>query len=158
MPLIFLIVTACKRHLSIGTRSGFAIGRLRIRLTKRWWVVIIRNMSNYRTKDTERFAEMFKALSNPNRLTIFLRLASCCALGDSCSTDTEPCECVGELGRDLGIAPSTVSHHIKELHRAGLIRIERRGQNVECSAEPESLHALATFLGQPEVIRSPSQS
>ena len=158
MPLTFLIVTPCKRQLSIGTRSGLAIRRLRLRLTKRWSVVIIRNMSNYRTNDTERFAEMFKALSNPNRLTIFLRLASCCALGANRSTDTEPCECVGELGRDLGIAPSTVSHHVKELHRAGLIRIERRGQNVECSAEPESLYALAGFFDQPEVTRSPSRS
>jgi ArsR family transcriptional regulator len=92
---------------------------------------------------------MFKALSNPNRLSIFLRLVSCCAPGTSCSVHAKGCECVGELGKDLGIAPSTVSHHIKELSRAGLIRMERRGQNVECWADPETLNALVTFLHQP---------
>lgn len=58
-------------------------------------------------------------------------------------------ECVGELGKDLGIAPSTVSHHIKELYRAGLIKMERRGQNVECSVNPEMLSALALFFNHP---------
>ncbi len=106
-------------------------------------------MSNYRNGQTQRFAEMFKALSNPNRLRIFLRLVSCCAPGTTCSTDAGMRECVGELGKDLGIVPSTVSHHIKELSRAGLIRMERRGQNVECWADPETLNALATFLNQP---------
>ena len=105
-------------------------------------------MSNYRTADTKRFAEMFRALSNPNRLSIFLRLVSCCAPGATCNTDAGVCECVGELGKDLGIAPSTVSHHIKELHRAGLIEMERRGQNVECWVGPDTLNALATFFNQ----------
>ncbi|MBW1692646.1 MAG: helix-turn-helix transcriptional regulator [Deltaproteobacteria bacterium] len=27
--------------------------------------------------------------------------------------------CVGELGQDFGIVPSTISHHIKELRRLG---------------------------------------
>lgn len=118
-------------------------------LTKRFPFITIRNMSNYRKGDTERFAEMFKALSNPNRLSIFLRLISCCAPGASCNTDAEMCECVGELGRDLSIASSTVSHHIKELKRAGLIKMERRGQSVECSVDPEALSALAVFFNQP---------
>ena len=109
-------------------------------------------MSNYRTNSTAKFAEMFKALSNPNRLSIFLRLVSCCAPGTSCSTDAGVCECVGELGKDMGIAPSTVSHHIKELHRAGLIEMERRGQNVECWVAPETLSALATFFNQTEPV------
>ena len=106
-------------------------------------------MSNYRTDYAERFAEIFKALSNSNRLSIFLRLVSCCAPETSCGVHAKGCECVGELGRDLRLAPSTVSHHIKELHRAGLIRMERRGQNVECWVDPETLNALATFLNQP---------
>lgn len=54
--------------------------------------------------------------------------------------------CVGDLGKDLQIAPSTVSHHIKELHRAGLITTERCGQSIRCRVEPEVLKELGDFF------------
>lgn len=93
---------------------------------------------------------MFRALSNPNRLRIFLRLASCCcAPGGVRMTDAEARACVGELGQDLEVGPSTVSHHIKELRQAGLIQMQRRGQNVECWVDPEILRALAEFFAEP---------
>ncbi|UCG80799.1 MAG: winged helix-turn-helix transcriptional regulator [Desulfobacterales bacterium] len=107
-------------------------------------------MSKYRDEDVEEFAEMFKALSNPNRLRIFLRLLSCCAPGTRAIVDSnidfERCACVGELGQDLGIVPSTISHHIKELRRAGLIRMERRGQKIECWVDPETIASLRGFF------------
>ena len=109
-------------------------------------------MSDYRDKNIEKFAEMFKALSNPNRLKIFLRLVSCCQPGTitsiNSSIESEGCACVGELGQDLGIVPSTISHHIKELRRAGLIRMERRGQKIECWIDPETIAALQGFFSQ----------
>jgi ArsR family transcriptional regulator len=104
-------------------------------------------MSNNRNNQIERLAGMFKALSNDNRLRIFLRLAAGCETAEACCSDGEVCACVGDLGRDLGIVPSTVSHHIKELHRAGLIRVERRGQSVECSVDAEALRVLEVFFG-----------
>ena len=58
----------------------------------------------------------------------------------------ESCACVGELGQDLGIGLSTISHHIKELRRAGLIRMERRGQKIECWIDPETLAAVRDFF------------
>ena len=107
-------------------------------------------MSNYLDKNIEEFAETFKALSNPNRLKIFLRLISCCMPGTSVNInskiDPQGCACVGELGKDLGIVPSTTSHHIKELRRAGLIRMERQGQKIECMIDPETLAALQDFF------------
>ena len=75
-----------------------------------------------------------------------MRLASCCVPTSSAKDIDQATSCVGDLGRDLGIAPPTVSHHIKELHRAGLIQIERRGQRVECSINPETLESLADFF------------
>ena len=75
-----------------------------------------------------------------------MRLARCA--GEEMTSDggNLVCECVGTLGKDLGIAPSTVSHHIKELRRAGLIIIRRRGQTLECSVNPDVLELLAAFF------------
>ena len=56
--------------------------------------------------------------------------------------------CVGDLGAKLGIAPSTVSHHLKELRRSGLIHMERSGQKVACWVEPDSLDALSAFFAE----------
>ncbi|MBW1956514.1 MAG: helix-turn-helix transcriptional regulator [Deltaproteobacteria bacterium] len=99
-------------------------------------------MSNNRDDDIEWFAEIFKALSNPNRLKIFLRLITCCPPGTIMNIDPDHCEkgcaCVGEL--------STLSHHIKELRRAGLIRMQRRGQKVDCFIDPETLKAVKNFF------------
>lgn len=107
-------------------------------------------MSNNRNKP-ERLAGMFKALSNPNRLKIFLKLASCCSptpKGNVMYSVDEACACVGELGRDLGVVPSTVSHHIKELHRAGLISMKRDGQTIRCSVEPKTVEELSSFFSK----------
>jgi len=90
---------------------------------------------------------MFKALSTTHRLKIFLRLASCGTGGIACKTE-QACECVGDLGCNLGIAPSTVSHHLKELHRAGLIRSRRQGQRIECWVDPEVLNSLSHFFNR----------
>jgi ArsR family transcriptional regulator, arsenate/arsenite/antimonite-responsive transcriptional repressor len=107
-------------------------------------------MSNNRSKNIDAYAEMFKALSNPNRLKIFMRLTACCLPGTVTSINPGSgeagCACVGELGQDLDIVPSTISHHIKELRQAGLIHMERRGQKMECWVEPEALNALRGFF------------
>jgi ArsR family transcriptional regulator len=111
-------------------------------------------MSNFRNGDSERLAYAFKALSNPHRLSIFTRLASCCLPRETCNTDADMRECVGAVGKNLGLAPSTISHHIKELHRAGLIKMKRKGQTVECWVDPETLYSLATFFKTPTTFDS----
>ena len=92
-----------------------------------------------------RYAEVFKALGNPHRLKIFMKLVTCCAPGTKAPYDTSTA-CVGELGHDLGIAPSTVSHHIKELRNAGLIKMERQGKNVLSWVDPDILRELSRFF------------
>jgi ArsR family transcriptional regulator len=106
-------------------------------------------MSNYRNVNTQQLTNIFKALSNPHRLAIFMRLTCCATQETASNTEDQICECVGTLGKDLDIAPSTVSHHLKELHRAGLIEMKRRGQNVECWVNPEIVDSLAAFFKQP---------
>jgi len=91
-------------------------------------------------------AHIFKALSNPHRLEIFQLLTSCCTPGTVCPLDSAVSLCVGELGESLNIAPSTLSHHIKELNRAGLVQLERDGKRVQCSVDPEISQSLAHFF------------
>ncbi len=102
-------------------------------------------MSN-NSKESLRFPAAFKALSNPHRLALFYRLMNCCEPGTKCNAASAARFCVGDLGEGLNIAPSTLSHHLKELNRAGLVEMERRGKNVECWVEPEKLKSLSSFF------------
>ncbi len=94
-------------------------------------------------------ADIFKALSNPNRLKIFLALTTCCRpgtvgiYGEDVDLDTM---FVGDLGKELEIGKPTISHHIKELRRAGIIRTERRGQHIACWVDPEVIEQLKAFF------------
>jgi len=98
-------------------------------------------MSNYRSNLTE----IFKALSNPHRLEIFYRLSTCCEPGTVCSIDAARM-CVSDIGSEMDIAPSTLSHHIKELTRAGLLQTERKGKHVQCWVEPDTIRGLLSFI------------
>ncbi len=101
-------------------------------------------MSNNRNDEVKRIANLLKALSNPSRLQVFLRITSYCPAEGNCNG--EVCACVGEIGQDLDISPSTVSHHLKELKNAGLILMERHGQRVECSVDSSTVQSLIDFL------------
>ena len=93
----------------------------------------------------EKFADAFKALAHPHRLAIFLRLARCCRRH---GCDVEECSrlCVGELGKGLKISQPTISHHLKELTRAGLICTRKSGQSTECWVAETTLDDLAEFF------------
>jgi DNA-binding transcriptional ArsR family regulator len=110
------------------------------------YISIILNMSNNQTDNLQRLAEMFKALGNPHRLAVFLRLASCCPPGAVAVSEYEARRFVGQLGAELDIAASTLSHHIKELRQAGLIRMERKGKNIECWIDGEALSTITDLL------------
>lgn len=93
----------------------------------------------------KKYALAFKALSHPHRLAIFLRLAGCC---ERHGCDPEECSrlCMGELGKGLGIGQPTVSHHLKELIHARLIRTRKYGQNTECWVAETTLDDFASFF------------
>jgi len=99
-------------------------------------------MSKYKTTDAEHLATQFKALGNPHRLRIFQRLLTCCTPGTVCALDGASPNCVGELGMELRIAASTLSHHIKTLAHAGLIHLNRRGQFIDCQVDPDAAMLL----------------
>ncbi len=104
-------------------------------------------MSKY-SPDLDHYAAIFHALGSAHRLEIYLRLAQCCAPSSMSCVEGEECPCVGEFSHALGLAPSTISHHVKELIQAGLICTEREGQTIRCWADAEALADLAgLFLG-----------
>ena len=103
-------------------------------------------MSKYQYENTEKFAKYFRALANPHRLKIFIKLVTCCPPGTKCSPTDSMKTCVGELGKDLDLAAATISHHIKELHQAGLLRMERSGQHIECWVDRETFRELSGFF------------
>jgi ArsR family transcriptional regulator, arsenate/arsenite/antimonite-responsive transcriptional repressor len=102
-------------------------------------------MSNC-SKETAYFAGLFKVLGDPSRLTIFLRLAACCTVDNSCEANTGWRECIGEISKDLNLAPSTVSHHIKKLLDSGLIQTKRQGKRITCWIDPKTLKSLQDFI------------
>jgi ArsR family transcriptional regulator len=105
-------------------------------------------MSNNKSNAAD-LARIFQALANPHRVELILTLLDCCGAGAACDVAEDGLvPCVGEVGKDLNIAPSTLSHHLKELQRAGLIVMERRGKNVYCQINQEKIADLAQFFGR----------
>jgi len=77
-----------------------------------------------------------KALADPVRVKLVSLLFSS-AVGEECSCD---------LAASVGLSESTVSHHLSQLRRAGLVESARRGMNVYHRPRRESLVALCTVL------------
>jgi ArsR family transcriptional regulator, arsenate/arsenite/antimonite-responsive transcriptional repressor len=77
-----------------------------------------------------------KALADPVRVKLVSLLFSSPA-GEECS---------GDLAAAVDVSESTVSHHLSQLRRAGLVESERRGMNVFHRPRRESLVALCSVL------------
>ena len=63
----------------------------------------------------------------------------------------------GEIARELGVLPNTLSTHLTNLGHAGLIQSRRDGRSVIYSADYEGMRDLLGFLvadccaGRPEI-------
>jgi glutathione synthase len=96
------------------------------------------------TAEHHTLCRALRALANPNRLAIFERIHDD---GLCCRTDRRG-NTVCAIARDFELALSTVSHHLKELRSAGLITCERRGQQVICAINHETLARVLELLGR----------
>jgi ArsR family transcriptional regulator len=83
--------------------------------------------------------ELFKALSDPNRVALVARLAEC---GRACT--------VTEMSACCPVDLSVVSRHLAALRRAGVVEAERRGREVYYSVRAgplaEALRAMAEAI------------
>ena len=79
---------------------------------------------------------MAKALADPRRVAVLEAIAN----EDSCGCQS--------LREQFPVSKATISHHIKELVRAGLIQARRDGQYLFCSVRPEVLEAYTAELLQ----------
>jgi len=81
------------------------------------YVSELRNYSEKHSKELglERLSEYYKALSDEKRLLIVRLLGF-----------REMCVC--ELTGALGVSQPNLSHHIKKLEQAGLVKSDRRGK------------------------------
>lgn len=86
--------------------------------------------------DALEIALRLKALADPVRVKIVSHLFSSTA-GEQSS---------GDLAAVLDLSDSTVSHHLTQLRKAGLVVSDRRGMNVFHQVRPEALQALCTAL------------
>jgi len=99
----------------------------------------------------EIYIKIFKALSNPHRLKIFFDCLDHLQAGEeSINLAEATCKCQRTKAEELGIVPSTISHHLKELSNAGLIDLRRDGQRVVSRLNPQGVSALSQFLSKLE--------
>lgn len=52
----------------------------------------------------------------------------------------------GEIAAQLGLAPATLSFHLKELAHAGLVRSRQEGRFIFYAADFDAMNALLAFL------------
>jgi ArsR family transcriptional regulator, arsenate/arsenite/antimonite-responsive transcriptional repressor len=83
-----------------------------------------------------RFADMFSAMGTGPRLRIMRLLLSAHPEG----------MVVGDIGTELGIAASTLSHHLEKLKHEGLVKVRREGTYLWYSADADTLRELLGFL------------
>ena len=86
--------------------------------------------------DLDQAAARLEALGNPTRLAVYRLLVRA-------GEDGRP---VGQIQAALGVAASTLSHHIKHLEMAGLVRRRKDGVTHHCSAEYDAMDSLINFL------------
>ncbi len=87
------------------------------------------------------------ALAQPSRLAVFRWLVECGPQG----------ACAGDIAGKLGVAPATLSFHLKALQHAHMVESHRSGRFIHYRANFSVMNALVEFLttnccgGRPEL-------
>ena len=86
--------------------------------------------------DVTRYADMFSAMGTEPRLRIMRLLLSAHPEG----------LIAGDIGSELDIPPSTLSHHLDKLKNEDLVSVRRESTFLWYSANTETLQELLGFL------------
>jgi DNA-binding transcriptional ArsR family regulator len=93
-------------------------------------------MDQSSTEQIARFADLFGALGAEPRLRIVQLLLAAHPEG----------LVVGEIGAELGIPPSTLSHHLDKLKNEGLVSVRRESTFLRYTANTQTLQEIVGFL------------
>jgi ArsR family transcriptional regulator, arsenate/arsenite/antimonite-responsive transcriptional repressor len=88
------------------------------------------------SEDVARFADMLAAMGTEPRLRIMRLLLSAHPEGMF----------VGDIGEELEIPSSTLSHHLDKLKGEGLVTVRREGTFLRYAADSQALSELLGFL------------
>jgi DNA-binding transcriptional ArsR family regulator len=92
--------------------------------------------SKVKHEEVIRYADMFAAMGSEPRLRIMRLLLSAHPDG----------MVVGEIGTELDVTASTLSHHLEKLKNEDLVRVQREGTFLRYSANTPVLEQLLGFL------------
>jgi ArsR family transcriptional regulator, arsenate/arsenite/antimonite-responsive transcriptional repressor len=93
-------------------------------------------MRKSETESVARFADMLAAMGAEPRLRIIRLLLSAHPDG----------LVVGEIQSELGIAPSTLSHHLDKLKNEDLVKVQRESTYLRYTANADALQEVLSFL------------
>ena len=93
--------------------------------------------------DTKELAKIFKALSNDNRLEIYLQILKS---SEKSFEDDECCCFITDIINKFNIGAPTISHHLKELSNAGLIITEKKGKFLIAKVNKELIDEVCSML------------
>lgn len=88
---------------------------------------------DFMNADTKRIAEIFKALSDENRVEILIMLSK-----------GEKCAC--KLLEELEVSQPTLSHHMKILCDSKLVNARKEGRWMHYSLSQEGINEISTYL------------
>ncbi len=88
------------------------------------------------TLDAAAAVAALAALAQPARLAVFRHLVQAGRRGDT----------PGRIAEALGLAPATLSHHLKTLAHAGLVDVEAQGRSLIYRTRIAHMQALLDYL------------
>ncbi|NCN28102.1 helix-turn-helix transcriptional regulator [bacterium] len=93
--------------------------------------------------DVKKLSKVFKALSNPNRLELYLKIKN----HHKIEIGKKKRACLlSSLCESLNIGAPTISHHLKELMNAELVETDKQGKFITCNLNQSLLNEVIKEL------------